>query len=74
MNDTLNLETAADLLLYPTEIEAMDGEMLMFKLNAFDDCTAQLEMHGMIGPGNVDAICAAIKTGIEMLRLKGEAT
>ena len=57
--------------LYPTEIEAMDGEMLMFKLSAFDDCAAHLEMVGMIGPGNVDAICAAIKTCIEMLRLKG---
>jgi len=61
--------------LYPTEIEAMDGEMLMlFKLHAFDDCAAQLEMHGLISPGNVDAICAAIKTGIEMMRLKEEAT
>ena len=60
--------------LYPTEIEAMDGEILIFKLSAFDDCAAQLKMHGLISPGNVDAICAAIKTGIEMLRLKGEAT
>lgn len=60
--------------LYPTGVEAMDGEMLMFKLHAFDDCAAQLEMHGMISPGNVDAICAALKSGVEMLRLKGEAT
>jgi hypothetical protein len=60
------------ITLYPTRIEAVDkaGD-LVFHLETFDEHTCRLDMHGLIGPGNLIEVLDAIRAGMEMLNLEG---
>ena len=55
--------------LYPVKIEAYENDENLFRLEAFDENSANLTVDGLLHPGNVDAVFAAVKAGLQMMRL-----
>lgn len=56
--------------IYPVSIEAMDEDgACVFKLQAFDNLSATLEVNGVITCGNVNEFCNALKRAVATLEL-----
>ena len=50
-----------------------DSNELVFRMKAFDEASASLEVKAFISPGNVDDICVAIRHAVTLLELKESA-
>lgn len=58
--------------VYPIKIEAVnENHDLMFRLEAFDEYCATIEIKTSISHSNIDELFAAIREGVDLLRLEG---
>ena len=73
MSALLGLEIEM-ISVYATQIEAVDETgVIIFKLNTFDEYTAELTINAVISPDILQDLFDSIKKGVDLLELKKSA-
>lgn len=68
-----DLESSEDgITIYPTKVVAYDADNdKLFTLTGFDEFTSKIEVHTLLGNGNIEAVTNAMRRALASMKLEG---